>query len=439
MLETDKLARGFTGKPEGDGLQKPGQVLAAFKAAAPYMDFGPRIVHAIDWLFTFTQPQDWMEGSHPIVWPSAALQRQALDLGVTQAKALNRLLVELGLVVMKDSPNGKRFGRRDAKRRIIEAYGFDLAPLAARQAEFEAAAVAGRAERECIRKLRRRATIARNGLTQILETAGELGFTDPDWQRLAQEAGELGRSLLKMEGGGEELEFGVALLERRQIEAREWLESLLPQAVPETPESVDSDPLGSENRPHQYTYKPTLNPEKDTVVASEESSAPDGGEVPAQVPPVTQPTPQEAAHRQPARTDNGTVLRLSTDEVVALAPRLRPYLRTSAPSWPDIVDAADFLRHDLGVSRPLWGEACLAMGREQAAIALAIVSAKPAGHFTSSPGGYFHGMVAKAKAGTLNLARTVWGLRRARAPGGQVRTGRGADRGAQTAASPHWS
>jgi replication initiation protein RepC len=80
------------------------------------------------------------------------------------------------------------------------------------------------------------------------------------------------------------------------------------------------------------------------------------------------------------------------------------------------------------------------MGREQAAIALAIVSAKPAGHFTSSPGGYFHGMVAKAKAGTLNLARTVWGLRRAREPGGQVRTRRGADRGSQAAAaSPHWN
>ena len=51
------------------------------------------------------------------------------------------------------------------------------------------------------------------------------------------------------------------------------------------------------------------------------------------------------------------------------------------------------------------------MGREQAAIAIGIVSAKPAGHFRSTPGGYFHGMVAKAKAGELNLARTVWGLR----------------------------
>ena len=75
------------------------------------------------------------------------------------------------------------------------------------------------------------------------------------------------------------------------------------------------------------------------------------------------------------------------------------------------MDAADWLRGELGVSKSLWGEACLAMGREEAAIAVAIVSAKPAGHFRSSPGGYFHGMVAKAKAGELNLARTIWGLR----------------------------
>jgi replication initiation protein RepC len=105
------------------------------------------------------------------------------------------------------------------------------------------------------------------------------------------------------------------------------------------------------------------------------------------------------------------VLRLSTDELIRLAPRLRPYLTAPQPTWPAIVDAADWLRGELGVSKSLWGEACLAMGREEAAIAVAIVSAKPAGHFQTSPGGYFHGMVAKAKAGELNLARTIWGLR----------------------------
>ena len=45
----------------------------------------------------------------------------------------------------------------------------------------------------------------------------------------------------------------------------------------------------------------------------------------------------------------------------------------------------------------------------------ALVSAQPAEHFRTSPGGYFHGMVQKAKAGALNLDRTIWGLRQAKA------------------------
>jgi len=107
---------------------------------------------------------------------------------------------------------------------------------------------------------------------------------------------------------------------------------------------------------------------------------------------------------------------IAPDELPSLAPRLRPYLRRPNPTWPDLVDAADWLRQDLGVSKPLWGEACLAMGRELAALALAIVSTKEPEHFKSSPGGYFHGMVAKHIAGELHLERTIWALRRAKDP-----------------------
>ena len=46
-------------------------------------------------------------------------------------------------------------------------------------------------------------------------------------------------------------------------------------------------------------------------------------------------------------------MRLSTDELVRLAPKLRAYPRTPTPTWPDIVDTAHWLRHDLGVSKPL--------------------------------------------------------------------------------------
>ena len=37
---------------------------------------------------------------------------------------------------IRDNPQGRRYGRRDDKGRIIEAYGFDLSPLAQRYDEF---------------------------------------------------------------------------------------------------------------------------------------------------------------------------------------------------------------------------------------------------------------------------------------------------------------
>jgi replication initiation protein RepC len=410
MLATGKLAEGFSGAREGTAV--PGQVLAAFKAAAPFLGFGPRVVHAIDWLFSFTQPQDWVEPSRPVVWPSAATQRDALGLGASQVKTLNRLLVELGLVTMKDSPNGKRYGRRDAQKRIVEAYGFDLSPLAARKAEFVDIAAKGREEREQMRRLRRRATIARNGLLQILETVAEQDLYDASWRVLEEEGMALARSLQKVERL-KEMALGIASLEQRQLAARERLENPLATISEPVSEDVNSDPRGPENRPHNTTTKNPLNPEQDTVIPSEGRNSPRVERISIPNTPVSSNRPYGAETGRPARTDNGTVMRMLPDELVRLAPRLRPYLHSSAPSWSEVVDAASWLCHDLGVSKFLWGEACLAMSREAAAIALAIVSEKSAAHFTSSPGGYFHGMVAKAKTGQLNLARTVWALRRA--------------------------
>jgi len=407
LLRADRTAEGFDGLPEG--VEAPGQLLAAFKAAASRLGLSPRLVHAVDWLFRFTQPQDWGRGGRPIVWPSAGLQQEALGLSESRVKALTRALIEAGLVTMKDSPNGKRYGVRDRAGRITEAYGFDLSPIAARYPEFVRLAEEARAERAEMGRLRRRATIACKGITQILETAAEYHLDGEDWASLARETRVLANALKKVERP-EEMALGVESLERRQRLARERLENLLSQAMDDAPGAVDSAPLGPENSPHQDTYNPTLNPQTDTVIANEGCSAPAGEAVPPEAAPELPPAPQAAKPARPERVD-GAVLKLSTEDLVRLAPRLRPYLAVPTPTWPAVVDAADWLRGELGVSKSLWGEACLAMGREEAAIAVAIVSAKPAGHFRSSPGGYFHGMVAKAKAGELNLARTIWGLR----------------------------
>src|SRR3954447_10533452 len=174
LLKADRTAEGFAGLPQG--VTASGQLLATLKAAAPHLGIAPRLVHALDWLFCFTQPQDWHKDSRPIVWPSARMQQEALGLSPTQVKETNRQLIDLGLVTMKDSPNGKRYGTRNPKGRIIEAYGFDLAPIAMRHAEFVRLAGEARAERLAMGRLRRRATIARKGIIQILETAQEIRF-----------------------------------------------------------------------------------------------------------------------------------------------------------------------------------------------------------------------------------------------------------------------
>src|SRR5271169_122078 len=186
LLHADRTAESFAGLP--DGVTVPGQLLAACKAAAPRLGLSPRLVHAVDWLFRFTQPQDWGRGGRPIVWPSASMQQEALGLSATRVKAINRALIEAGLITMKDSPNGKRYGHRDAKGRIVEAYGFDLSPLAARYQEFVRLAEEGRGEREAMGRLRRRATIARKGIVQILETARDYGLKGEEWLTLDREA-----------------------------------------------------------------------------------------------------------------------------------------------------------------------------------------------------------------------------------------------------------
>src|SRR5271156_1133262 len=262
LLKADRTAEGFAGL--SDGVSSPGQLLAALKAAAPRLGIAPRLVHAVDWLFRFTQPQDWARGGRPVVWPSARMQQEALGLSPSQVKEINRRLIELGLVTMKDSPNGKRYGRRHERTgHIIEAYGFDLSPIALRHAEFVRLAEEGRAERAAMGRLRRRATIARKAIIQILETAAEYGHAGEEWITLAHETAALVRALRDVERL-EEMETGVRSLERRQLAARERLEILLGV--------VDSVPKGAENRPHQYSYKPSLDPNQDTVIAAKDCS-----------------------------------------------------------------------------------------------------------------------------------------------------------------------
>ena len=84
-------------------------------------------------------------------------------------------LVDAGLIVRRDSPNGKRYARKDGAGEVEIAFGFDLSPLVARADEFEALAEAVRAEERALKSVRERITICRRDVAKMIVAGIEEG------------------------------------------------------------------------------------------------------------------------------------------------------------------------------------------------------------------------------------------------------------------------
>ncbi len=106
------------------------QATVATRKVAAVIGLNASDMLLLDTLCAVTQPQDWEEGRRPIVWASNAFLEDQTGFSLRAVQRHTRRLCEAGIISMKDSPNGKRWGRRDDEGFITEAYGFDLAPLA---------------------------------------------------------------------------------------------------------------------------------------------------------------------------------------------------------------------------------------------------------------------------------------------------------------------
>jgi len=115
-----------------DAAVEKGRAVVAVKRVGAHLGLKAADLLLLDTLCAFSQKQDWEAGQCPIVWPSNALLMEQTGLSLSSVKRHARKLVEAGLIAYRDSPNGKRWGRRDKDGLIVEAYGFDLSPMAAR-------------------------------------------------------------------------------------------------------------------------------------------------------------------------------------------------------------------------------------------------------------------------------------------------------------------
>ena len=81
----------------------------------------------LDIFGAITQAQDWEKGRRPIIWPSNNMLMEQTGFSLSTLQRHVRKLCDAGVISIAESPNGKRWGRRDKDGVIIEAYGIDLA------------------------------------------------------------------------------------------------------------------------------------------------------------------------------------------------------------------------------------------------------------------------------------------------------------------------
>jgi replication initiation protein RepC len=153
------------------------RVFQDIKEARLALGASDRALAILDALLSFHPETAFYGNSQLVVWPSNE-QLIGRANGMSPATLRRHLanLVDCGLVIRRDSPNGKRFARKSEEGDIEQAYGFDLMPIVARAAEFKALAEAVRAEKKAYRLVKERLTICRRDIVKMIETGIDEGI-----------------------------------------------------------------------------------------------------------------------------------------------------------------------------------------------------------------------------------------------------------------------
>jgi len=415
MYATKHQADAWAGPP--GGAAKRFSYLNAFGEAAPLLGLPAQAYALVAKLVRLTNQGDWEPGNRPVAWPSNRTLAEELGMSESALKKLLRKVAEEGIIIHRDSPNGNRYGDRGPDGRIVRAYGIELTPLAVRHGEFVAIAAAARRERKERRALGAEAISVGRAIGRAGETLARLGPMPPGWAALTADAGSklaAAKRAAKIPGSTE-LAFIVAGLQRLREELERWIpvENLGENIPYGSPHGTHTTVTDSPKNPTDYCGAPPEVP----PVGAPEGRGPGTGQGAPKEAPCRPSQPAEARIAPTPVAPPASVGRLTPLQLLDLLPALARLVLavTVLPTWEDILNVVGTsLRLTLGVTSSLWIEACRVLGPAEAAVALALVAAKPPDHFRTTPEAYFRGMVRKAKNGDLQLQRSIWALREAK-------------------------
>jgi len=390
------------------------KALLAAKRVAAHIGLKAGDMMLLDTFGAFTKPQDWEQGRRPIVWASNAYLMEQTGFSLSALRRHARRLVDAGLIAFKDSSNGKRWGHRDAQDYIIEAYGYDLSPLAARAEEFQHLFAQIQDDRQLCQRTKRQITITRRIIRAKVEHARECALQGP-WKELTESFEALLKRLPRTNATPERLLDMLEWLTELKASVEnafsaafehegEVVENIRQNKEQVTKNTKEMAPKGINNGTH-ILYTKQLNPVTSRTLNERAQKRV------AQKPPRPEPVESEVVNwstfgkkGQKSEIDLATVMQACPD-FAEMAHELGGYVN----NWAELHRTAGQLRPMIGISEPAWNIAQERLGPQIAAAAIALIYDKYNAGEVASPGGYLRGMVEKAGAGELHLNRSFYG------------------------------
>ncbi|MBP1884967.1 plasmid replication protein RepC [Sinorhizobium mexicanum] len=340
-----------------------------------------RSLAVLDALLTFYPDNELRHDGQLIVFPSnAQLTLRAHGIAGATLRRHLALLVEAGLVVRKDSANGKRYARRDRSGEIERAFGFDLSPLLNRAEELAQMAQQVAADRAALRRAKETLTICRRDIRKLLSAAVEEG-ADGDWNKIESMYVQLIHRIPRSPS----LSDLVGLIDELNVLQEEILNTLDLQRKAE---------IDSTNDAHNERH--IQNSHTESIHELEPSSRNEQDAMPSQVSQVT----------------SEPIKRFPLGMVLKACPQIADYAPGGTiAGWRDLMSAAVVVRSMLRVSPSAYEDACDVMGAENAAVTIACILER-AEHINSA-GGYLRDLTSKTRRGEFSVGPVLMALLRA--------------------------
>ena len=354
------------------------QVFRSICRARPKLDVSERALAVLNALLSF-YPETTLTGEDDlIVFPSnEQLSLRAHGMCAPTLRRALAALVDAGLIVRRDSPNGKRYARKGRGGEIKLAFGFDLAPLVVRAEEFQRLAEEVEAEARAIRLARERITLCRRDIAKMIATGIEEGVPTrqagqgpENWEEVHAAFRALVEDIPRTASLGELESFAEAL-----ASLADDVLNLLEGQIKSTNMSA--------NESQTERHKQSSNPKP--PIESEPSLQKGWA---AKAEPESQPV---------VATERAYPLGM----VLSACPDIVDYAKDGILHWRDLLAAAASVVPMMGISPSAWEEARSIMGETQAAIVIACVLQRSSA--IHSAGGYLRELTRKAGAGEFSL------------------------------------